>query len=67
MVYLQLGTPGITQISLFSTVAGPFRVNPTNDRDKVGDERWNVALEEDVIAQQNILHPNIGGIALDYG
>ena len=67
MVYLQLGTPGITQISLFSTVAGPFRVNPTNDRDKVGDERGNVALEEDVIAEQHVLHPNIRVIALDYG
>ena len=64
---MQHGRPRITQISLLSTVAGPFRVNPTNDRDKVGDERRNVALEEDVIVEEHILHPNIGVIALDYG
>ena len=58
--------PRITQILIFCIVVGSFWVNPTNDRDKVGDKRWNVALEEDIIAEQHILHGNIGVIALDY-
>ena len=45
----------------------PLWVDPTNNRDKVGDERGNVALEEHVVKQQHIFHPNIGVIALDYG
>ena len=45
-------------------MAGPFWVHPTNDRDKVGDERWNVALEEDIIATYNVGDANISIVVL---
>jgi hypothetical protein len=56
-----------TKSIVSSWIAWALRVDPANNRYKVGDKGRNVALEDDIISEQNVFHANIGGKALDNG
>ena len=47
-----------------SGIAGALRINPGKDGDEIGDEGRDVALEENIVVQQNILPSNICVITL---
>ena len=55
---------GITKCVSTSGIAGALRINPGKDGDEIGDEGRDVALEENIVVQQNILPSNICVITL---
>ena len=61
--------PRLIQNEYFTQTAGglirdPLRVDPVTDGDKVCGEAGNVALEDNLIASDDLRHPHIYSVAL---